>query len=145
MNRFAGHELMAVKETRVDDDEGQHTTSHRQLIQLPGGGMVIDTPGLRELQLWSGGEGAIEAAFADIEELVLQCRFTNCGHETEPGCAVQAALESGELSRDRHQSWLKLQRELRAIAMRTDARLRREEKRKWQLRVREGRSRARQR
>ena len=143
VNRFAGRELMEVKETRGDDDEGRHTTTHRELIQLPGGGIVIDTPGLRELQLWDGGAGAVEAAFGDIEELTLQCRFTNCGHATEPGCAVQEALRSGALSRDRHQSWLKLQRELRAVAMRSDARLRREEKRKWLLRVREGRSRAR--
>jgi ribosome biogenesis GTPase / thiamine phosphate phosphatase len=143
VNRFAGRELMAVKDTRADDDEGQHTTSHRELIQLPGGGIVIDTPGLRELQLWDGGSGAVEAAFADIEELTLHCRFGNCSHETEPGCAVQAALASGELSQERHRSWLKLQRELRAVAIRSNARLRREEKRKWQLRVREGRSRAR--
>ena len=143
VNRFAGRELMAVKETRADDDEGRHTTTHRELIRLPGGGIVIDTPGLRELQLWDGGAGAVEAAFGDIEELTLQCRFTNCGHATEPGCAVQEALRSGALSRERHQSWLKLQRELRAIAVRSDARLRREEKRKWQQRTREGRSRAR--
>ena len=143
VNRFAGRELMAVKETRADDDEGRHTTTHRELFLLPGGGIVIDTPGLRELQLWDGGAGAVEAAFGDIEELTLQCRFTNCGHATEPGCAVQEALRSGALSRDRHQSWLKLQRELRAVAVRSDARLRREEKRKWQQRTREGRSRAR--
>ena len=145
VNRFVGRQLMEVKETRVDDDEGRHTTTHRELILLPGGGIVIDTPGLRELQLSDGGAGAVEAAFGDIEELVLSCRFTNCSHGTEPGCAVQAALQSGALSRDRHRSWLKLQRELRAIAMRTDARLRREEKRKWQMRTREGRSRARHR
>jgi ribosome biogenesis GTPase / thiamine phosphate phosphatase len=145
VNRFAGRELMAVKETRADDDEGRHTTTRRELILLPGGGIVIDTPGLRELQLWDGGGDAVDGAFPDVEDLVLQCRFTNCSHATEPGCAVQAALRSGELSRERHASWLKLQRELRAIAMRSDARLRREEKRKWQLRVREGRSRARHR
>jgi ribosome biogenesis GTPase len=143
VNRFAGRELMAVKETRADDDEGRHTTTHRELILLPGGGLVIDTPGLRELQLWDGNAGAVETAFGDIEELTLQCRFTNCAHATEPGCAVQAALRSGALSRERHESWLKLQRELLAIAKRSDARLRREEKRKWQLRAREGRSRAR--
>jgi ribosome biogenesis GTPase len=146
VNRFAGRELMAVKETRVDDDEGRHTTTHRELILLPGGGVVVDTPGLRELQLWDGGAaGAVDAAFADIEELVLACRFANCSHETEPGCAVRAALASGELSRERHASWLKLQRELRAIAMRSDARLRREEKRKWQRRVKEARTRTRHR
>jgi ribosome biogenesis GTPase len=145
VNRFVGRERMAVKETRVDDDEGRHTTTHRELILLPGGGVVIDTPGLRELQLWDGGAAAIDAAFADIEELTLGCRFTNCSHETEPGCAVQEALRSGALTHERHRSWLKLQRELRAIAVRSDARLRREEKRKWQQRAREGRSRARHR
>ncbi len=145
VNRFAGRELMAVKETRVDDDEGQHTTTHRELILLPGGGIVIDTPGLRELQLWDGGGDAVGAAFADIEELALACRFTDCSHRTEPDCAVQAALESGELPRDRHHSWVKLQRELRAIAIRTDARLRREETRKWQIRTREARARTRHR
>ena len=145
VNRFAGRQQMAVKETRADDDEGRHTTSHRELILLPGGGVVIDTPGLRELQLWDGGSGAVEATFADIEELTLQCRFANCSHETEPDCAVQAALRSGALSHERHQSWLKLQRELRAVAMRTDARLRRDEKRKWQQRVRDARSRTRHR
>jgi ribosome biogenesis GTPase / thiamine phosphate phosphatase len=145
VNRFAGRELMAVKETRVDDDEGRHTTTHRELFLLPGGGIVIDTPGLRELQLWDGGAGAVDAAFADIEELALTCRFSDCSHNTEPDCAVKAALDSGELSSDRHRSWLKLQRELRAIAIRSDARLRREEKRKWQLRVREAQARTRHR
>jgi len=145
VNRFVGRERMAVTETRVDDDEGRHTTTHRELILLPGGGVVIDTPGLRALQLWGGGAAAIDAAFADIEELTLGCRFTNCSHETEPGCAVQAALRSGALTSERHRSWLTLQRELRAIALRSDARLRREEKRKWQQRARDGRSRARHR
>ena len=145
VNRFAGRELMAVKETRIDDDEGQHTTTHRELILLPGGGIVIDTPGLRELQLWDGGGDAVGAAFGDIEELALACKFTDCSHGTEPDCAVQAALASGELPRDRHHSWLKLQRELRAIAIRTDARLRREETRKWQIRTREARARTRHR
>jgi ribosome biogenesis GTPase len=142
VNRFAGRELMAVKETRVDDDEGRHTTTTRELIILPGGGIVIDTPGLRELQLWDGGAGAVEEAFSDIEALAAACRFNDCSHNTEPDCAVQAALQSGELSLGRHASWLKLQRELRAIAMRSDARLRREEKRKWQQRMREGRARS---
>jgi ribosome biogenesis GTPase len=142
VNRFVGHELMAVKETRADDDEGRHTTTHRALILLPGGGIVIDTPGLRELQLWDGGAGAVEEAFSDIDELTSACRFNDCSHNTEPDCAVQAALLSGALSRERHASWLKLQRELRAIALRADARLRREEKRKWQQRTRDGRARA---
>jgi ribosome biogenesis GTPase len=143
VNRWVGHELMLVKETRVDDDEGRHTTTHRELIVLPGGGLVIDTPGIRELQLWDSG--GLDEAFADVEELAAQCRFNDCSHNTEPGCAVKAALAAGELAADRHASWLKLQRELRAIELRHDARLRREEVRKWQLRVREARSRTRHR
>jgi ribosome biogenesis GTPase / thiamine phosphate phosphatase len=141
VNRFAGTDRMAVQETRADDDEGRHTTSHRELIELPGGGLVIDTPGIRELQLWDSG--GIGEAFADVEELAAACRFNDCSHGTEPGCAVNAALASGALAQERYASWLKLQRELRAIAVRADARLRREEKRKWQLRAREGRARAR--
>jgi ribosome biogenesis GTPase len=141
VNRFAGSELMAVSETREDDDEGRHTTSHRELIELPGGGLVIDTPGIRELQLWDSG--GIGEAFADVEELAAACRFNDCSHGTEPGCAVNAALASGALEQARYDSWRKLQRELRAIAVRSDARLRREEKRKWQQRARDGRSRAR--
>jgi ribosome biogenesis GTPase len=144
VNRWAGRELMATRETREDDDEGRHTTSHRELIELPGGGLIIDTPGIRELQLWDSG-GGLEEAFADIEELAAACRFTDCAHGTEPGCAVRDALASGELARERYASWEKLQRELRAIAIRADARLRREERRKWQLRAREGRARARRR
>jgi len=143
VNRFVGSELLATKETRADDDEGRHTTTHRELVELPGGGMIIDTPGIRELQLWDGG--GLEEAFADIEQLAAACRFNDCSHATEPGCAVRAALASGALPRDRYASWQKLQRELRSIAVRADARLRREEKRKWQQRAREGRSRARRR
>jgi ribosome biogenesis GTPase len=145
VNRWAGREVMATRETRADDDEGRHMTTHRQLFVLPGGGCVIDTPGLRELQLWDSGAGSLSAAFEDIEQLVASCRFTDCSHNTEPGCAVKRALASGNLSRERYASWLELQRELRAIAIRSDARLRREEKRKWQQRAREGRARARRR
>ena len=143
VNRFAGRELMAVTETRADDDEGRHTTSHRELIELPGGGMVIDTPGIRELQLWDGD--GIDEAFSEIDELAGACRFNDCTHASEPGCAVAAALASGELPRERYESWRKLRRELRAIAIRHDARLRRDERRKWQLITREARSRTRHR
>jgi ribosome biogenesis GTPase len=142
VNRFAGTELMAVNATRTDDDEGRHTTTHRELIVLPQGGIVIDTPGIRELQLWESGAGLGET-FADIEELAGACRFNDCSHTSEPDCAVLAALETGELASERLASWRKLQRELHAIAVRSDARLRREEVRKWQLRAREGRARAR--
>jgi ribosome biogenesis GTPase len=144
VNRFAGCELMAVKETREDDDEGRHTTTHRELILLPGGGIVIDTPGLRELQLWDGS-GGLDEAFADVDELAGSCRFNDCSHSREPGCAVIAAVEDGSLTPERLQSWRKLQRELRSIAIRHDARLRKEERRKWQLISRDARARTRHR
>ena len=145
VNRWLGDDVMATEETREDDDEGRHTTTHRQILVLPGGGLVIDTPGLRELQLWDASAAALDATFADVEELAADCRFGDCTHEHEPGCAVLAAVESGELPHERLHSWRKLQRELRAIAMRHDIRLRKEEGRKWRLRAREGRARARHR
>jgi ribosome biogenesis GTPase len=145
VNRWLGDDVMATTETREDDDEGRHTTTHRQILVLPDGGLVIDTPGLRELQLWDAGAEALDATFADIEELAADCRFGDCTHAHEPECAVLAAVESGELPPERLQSWRKLQRELRAIAMRHDIRLRKEEGRKWRLQAREGRARARHR
>ena len=96
MNTLAGEELLATRPIREDDGEGRHTTTHRQLVLLPGGGLVVDTPGLRELQLWDSSDGLGET-FADIEELCSACRFNDCAHRTEPGCAVQAALATGEL------------------------------------------------
>jgi ribosome biogenesis GTPase / thiamine phosphate phosphatase len=143
VNRWLGEDVMKTHETREDDDEGRHTTTHRQLLTLPGGGMVIDTPGLRELQLWEAGAAALDATFADVEELAVACRFGDCTHAHEPECAVLAAVESGELPAERLHSWRKLQRELLAIAMRHDVLLRKEESRKWRLRAREGRARAR--
>jgi ribosome biogenesis GTPase len=145
VNLWLGEDVMTTRETREDDDEGRHTTTHRQLLVLPGGGLVIDTPGLRELQLWDVGAAGHDATFADVEELATDCRFGDCTHTHEPGCAVLAAVESGELPSERLHSWRKLQRELRAIAMRHDIRLRKEEGRKWRLRAREGRARARHR
>jgi ribosome biogenesis GTPase len=145
VNRWLGEDVMATTETREDDDEGRHTTTHRQILVLPGGGLVIDTPGLRELQLWDASAEALDATFADLEELAADCRFGDCTHTHEPECAVLAAVESGELPHERLQSWRKLQRELRAIAIRHDIRLRKEEGRKWRLRAREGRARARHR
>ena len=105
-------------------------TSHRQLVQLPSGGMIIDTPGLREAQLWEG-EDALSSLFEDIERLALTCRFADCQHRTEPGCAINAALAEGSLDPGRMESYRKLQRELRSIAARSDARLRQDERRKW--------------
>jgi ribosome biogenesis GTPase / thiamine phosphate phosphatase len=145
VNRWLGHEAMATSETREDDDEGRHTTSHRQLLVLPGGGLVIDTPGLRELQLSDVGPGGLEATFADVEELAGECRFSDCTHTQEPGCAVLAAVQDGTLLPERLESWRKLQRELHAIAIRHDALLRKQEVRKWKLRSRESHARTRHR
>jgi ribosome biogenesis GTPase len=145
VNRWLGDDVMVTRETREDDDEGRHTTTHRQLLTLPGGGLVIDTPGLRELQLWDVGAASLDATFTDVEELAADCRFGDCTHEHEPGCAVLAAVESGELPRERLHSWRKLQRELLAIAMRHDALLRKQEMRKWKLRARESHARTRHR
>src|SRR5260370_5274551 len=94
--------------------EGRHMTSHRQLVQLPQGGMIIDTPGLREAQLWEG-EQALVNVFEDIEELALTCRFTDCAHATEPGCAIKAALDAGALEADRFRTYRKLHSTLRAL------------------------------
>jgi ribosome biogenesis GTPase len=126
VNRWLGEETMATKETREDDDEGRHTTTHRQLLILPGGGLVIDTPGLRELQLWDGA--GLEAAFDDVSTLATGCRFTDCGHGNEPGCAVRAAVADGRLDSARLESYLKLQAELRALEIREDPLKRRAER-----------------
>jgi ribosome biogenesis GTPase / thiamine phosphate phosphatase len=129
INRIVGSDLMRTRGIHRSG-EGRHMTSHRQLVQLPGGGMIIDTPGLREAQLWEG-EDALGSLFEDIEELALLCRFPDCAHVSEPGCAIKAALAAGSLDAGRLHSYRKLQRELRAIAARSDARLRQDERRKW--------------
>ena len=126
------------------DGKGRHTTSHRQLIPLPEGGSLIDTPGMRELQLWDADEG-LDATFDDIAELASGCRFRDCGHSSEPGCAVKAALEDGSLERSRFESWAKQERELAALARRKDHRLAKEETRRWKQLNREARARSRQR
>ncbi len=130
INRLLGVPRQAVGEVRADDSRGRHTTSYRELILLPGGGVMIDTPGMRELQLW-GDEKGLKHAFEDIESLAAGCRFRDCMHEGEPGCAVQAALESGDLAPDRFQGYLKLRKELRYLQGRKDYRIRLEEKAKW--------------
>jgi ribosome biogenesis GTPase / thiamine phosphate phosphatase len=130
INSIVGSAVMRTREIHGASGEGRHMTSHRQLVQLPDGGMIIDTPGLREAQLWVG-EDALAAVFEDIEELALQCRFSDCGHRTEPGCAIKAALDDGTLDAGRLASYRKLQRELRAISARSDARLKAEDRRKW--------------
>jgi ribosome biogenesis GTPase len=129
INRIVGTDLMRTRGVHASG-EGRHMTSHRQLVQLPQGGMIIDTPGLREAQLWEG-DGALGEVFEDIELVALQCRFTDCAHDTEPGCAIKAALEAGTLDAARFRSYVKLQRELRFAAAKSDVRLRIEERKKW--------------
>ena len=118
VNRLAGRDLLATGEIR-DDGKGRHTTTTRQLVVLAEGGLIIDTPGLRELGLWTNTAGTA-AAFDDVEALAADCRFDDCRHRTEPGCAVLEALEDGRLSADRFAAWEKLQRELAWAAQRAD-------------------------
>ncbi len=129
VNTLAGEELLAVKEIR-EDGEGRHTTTHRQLVLLPEGGLVLDTPGMRELQLWESADGLGET-FSDVEELAASCRFNDCAHKTEPGCAIQAALEHGTLEPGRWASYQKLQRELAHLERRLDKRAQSEERKRW--------------
>jgi ribosome biogenesis GTPase / thiamine phosphate phosphatase len=129
VNALAGNELLATQEIR-GDGRGRHTTTRRQLVLLPDGGLVIDTPGLRELQLWEAEEG-LEEAFEDVVELETQCRFSDCRHETEPGCAIQAALADGRLSAERWESFRKLERELEHLERRLDKRAQAEARRRW--------------
>ncbi len=130
VNALAGTEAMATGEVRATDGEGRHTTSHRELVVLPSGAVVIDTPGLREVAV-RAGEDAVARAFPDVDALVVQCRFSDCGHGTEPGCAVLTAVHDGALPAARLASWQQLQREVAFQARRTDARLRAEERAKW--------------
>ena len=131
VNALVGSEVLATREIR-SDGKGRHTTTHRELLVLPSGAIVIDTPGLRGAGLWVTDEG-LDRAFADIEALVNECRFTDCAHRTEPGCAVLLAVEEGRLPQRRLDSWHKLQREARWMATRTDARLRAEARRAWAI------------
>jgi ribosome biogenesis GTPase / thiamine phosphate phosphatase len=128
-NALAGATVMATRELR-GDGKGRHTTVHRELVVLPGGGLIVDTPGLRSVGLTDVSE-SLDRVFADVEELAGQCRFTDCEHRTEPDCAVLAAMDSGELSERRWESYVKLGREARWMAMRHDARLRAEERARW--------------
>jgi ribosome biogenesis GTPase / thiamine phosphate phosphatase len=136
VNALAGEELLATQEVREDDHRGRHTTSHRELILLPGGGVVLDTPGMRELQLWNAD---LEQAFGDVEEIARRCRFSDCAHDREPGCAIREALADGTLDRERWDSYSKLQRELEAIEARRNHLLRLERVREHKIRAREQR------
>lgn len=130
INRLYGRDVQDTGGIREEDGRGRHTTTHRELVLLPQGGLLIDTPGMRELQLWEADEG-ISAGFREVEVLAEDCRFHNCTHSKEPGCAIQAALNSGELDRERYQSYLKLQKELAYLARKESIHLMQQEKAKW--------------
>jgi ribosome biogenesis GTPase len=128
-NALAGHEVAATGERRADG-RGRHTTTHRELIRLDGGALLIDTPGVRSIGVVADPD-ALDQTFADIAELAEGCRFADCSHTVEPGCAIQAALESGELSERRYASWRKLEKEARFQAIRADRGLAAAEKARW--------------
>ncbi len=130
VNRFLGEERQLVREIRQHDDRGRHATTRRELIPLPGGGLLLDTPGMRELGVWNE-EGGVDEAFPEIEELALGCRFGDCRHQGEPGCAVAAAVGQGELDNERLASYLKLQREAAMLADREVGGAAYAEKRRW--------------
>lgn len=110
VNALADEDIMTVNEIREDDSKGRHTTTHRQLIMLKNGSMIIDTPGMRELGMWDVSNGLGEA-FADVEQYLGKCKFSDCKHQTEPGCAIKEAIANGELSRERWESYIKLKAE----------------------------------
>jgi ribosome biogenesis GTPase len=120
LNRLVGWERQDVQGIRADG-RGRHTTTFRELVPLPGGGLLLDTPGMRELALWDAAAG-VEDAFTDVADLAAACRFADCAHEREPGCAVQAALAGGSLDEERLESYRKLQRELRHLELKADPR-----------------------
>jgi ribosome biogenesis GTPase len=129
VNTLAGNDLLETQELR-SDGQGRHTTVRRELVQLPGGALVIDTPGMRELQLWVADE-SLEETFDDVTSLFAHCRFSDCSHESEPGCAVRAALADGTLPPERWDSYLKLEAELAYLDRRLDKRAEAEERKRW--------------
>ncbi len=129
INAFLGEERMPTGEVRASDGRGCHVTTHRELVLLDGGGLLLDTPGMRELQLVD--EDGLDSVFGDIATLSARCRFRDCRHDTEPGCAVMEALTSGDLSADRLEHYRKLEREAQAYERRHDEKQRRQSERVW--------------
>ena len=131
VNRLVGHDLLRTRDVRASDSRGRHTSTVRQLVVLPESGVLIDTPGMRELQLWESGD--VTLTFDDVDALAQRCRFRDCRHVQEPGCAVQQAVASGELTQGRLESYHKLQGEQAYHVRQIDARARIEEKRRWKI------------
>jgi ribosome biogenesis GTPase len=137
VNYLASAHLQDVQPVREGDDRGRHTTTRRQLFLLPSGALVLDTPGMREIQLWGGEEG-VAAAFEDVETLAAECRYRDCSHQNEPGCAVRQALEGGLLDEERYSSYEKLVGEMRYAAIKTDKAAQAAQKKKWKKLTLEG-------
>ncbi len=145
INRLAGEYVQKVEAISGSVNKGRHTTTRRELIVLPSGGTIIDTPGMREMQLWNGEEG-IRETFDDVEMLAAGCHFRDCGHRDEPGCAVLAALAGGELDENRFRNYRKMQREIENLAIRQDELARRKQRQEWKrvtMEIRRGRIRKR--
>lgn len=129
-NALCGENVMAVQDIREDDDKGRHTTTHRELFRMPGGGLLIDTPGMREFQMWDNSE-SLDTGFKDVEQFARTCRFTDCQHNGQPGCGVQEALNNGSLTQERYASYEKLKRELAYMERKADAAAQKAERGKW--------------
>jgi ribosome biogenesis GTPase / thiamine phosphate phosphatase len=144
VNALRGEDVLATARTR-QDGKGRHTTTSRHLVPIPGGALLLDTPGMREFAPWLGTDGAdgLSGTFADIEELAVSCRFSDCRHDAEPGCSVRSAAEADEEVAARVRSWRALQRELAWLERRHDARLMAEERRRWAAVTRSARRRIR--
>ncbi|WP_246939519.1 ribosome small subunit-dependent GTPase A [Bacillus pinisoli] len=129
-NYLLGEEKQVVQDIRDEDGKGRHTTTHRELVKVPTGGIIIDTPGMRELQLWEADSG-MSQSFSDVEDLAEQCYFRDCQHNNEPKCAVRDAIATGTLEEERYLSYLKLQKELAYLERKTDKKAQMAEKEKW--------------
>ncbi|MGH9067416.1 MAG: ribosome small subunit-dependent GTPase A, partial [Acidimicrobiales bacterium] len=138
VNALAGEDVLEVAAER-NDGKGRHTTTFRQLVVLPGAGVLVDTPGVRELGLWESAE-SVDAVFVDLADLASGCRFSDCAHDREPGCAIRVGLADGTVSPERLASGRKLQREVRYREARLDARVAREERRRWKAQTRSSRA-----
>ena len=126
INRLLGEDRLATAPVSdAEEGRGRHTTTARELVRLPGGALLIDTPGMRELGLWADDEG-LDRTFNEIDRFAARCRFPDCGHEREPGCAVRAAVEAGEIDAGRWESYLKLRREMRHLELKKDEKTRRQ-------------------
>jgi ribosome biogenesis GTPase len=136
VNRLLQEERQPTHAVRASDSRGRHTTTSRELFVMPSGALIIDTPGLRELQLWNAADGVAQT-FTDLDELAAQCRFNNCQHQSEPGCAVQSALAEGVLAADRLESWRKLQREQEFLLRKMDPEISSTQKKRTKILMRQ--------